>query len=105
MPLLLPFHKTHTNKQECTEGRKYKTKVPQLHMKACRRLSTIVSISFVANIFLCSYLSYGKMFPLEAVKKHCLPASLTMQQVTGVSWTPLKIEQEVETHRQKSVNN
>lgn len=66
-----------------------------------RRLSNIVSVLFVANVFVCSYLGCGKMFPLGAVPKHCLPASFTMLQVTGVSWTPVKTEQQVEMHRQK----
>lgn len=59
-------------------------------------------IFLVLGVFLCSYLGCGKMFQFGAVPEHCLPASFTMLQVTGVHGPPVNTEQQVEMHRQKT---
>lgn len=79
-------------------------------MKASAPLSTkqhSFCFSFlVASFFLllCSHWGCGKMFQLTgAAPKHCLPSILDKAAGHWSSWTPDKIEQQVEMHRQKSV--
>jgi len=73
----------NTHRQECTDRRKRRTH----ESLAPRRLSNIVSVLFFLSLvfFLCSYLVCGKLFQLTgAAPKLCLPASITMLQVTRV---------------------
>lgn len=102
-PLLACYWK---HSRMCWGGQMWNTSsTATLKRLAPRQPSSIVLVLFVTNVFLCSYLDCGEMFPLGAGLKHCLQTSLTMLQVTGVSWTLVKIEQQVEMHRHKSVKN
>lgn len=95
---------------KCAQARMYKGEKMQNTWKPVpprRQSNTVSALVFLLLVFfllLCSHWGCGKMFQLTgAAPKHCLPSILDKAAGHWSSWTPDKIEQQVEMHRQKSV--